>query len=155
MFETPLSDLLERTFDSDLVRGTVLTDGLIGTFASAHDPELRQNRCFLYHVIGGSWDVPVGGMGALSGALAGARAGPAPSSSPGPRWSGSPPTARAPRSRAPTGGNMRRAHVLAGVAPHVLSGLLGDPPGAGKPEGAQLKINMLLERLPRVAGRQP
>src|SRR6185312_14693855 len=70
LFETPLSELLERTFDSDLVRGTVLTDALIGTFAPADDPELRQNRCFLYHVIGGSWDVPVGGMGALSGALA-------------------------------------------------------------------------------------
>ena len=49
------------------------TDGLIGTFASADDPRLRQNRCFLYHVIGngtGRWDVPVGGMGALSSALA-------------------------------------------------------------------------------------
>ena len=44
-------------------------------------------------------------------------------------------------------------HVLAGVAPHVLSGLLGDPPPDGQPpEGAQLKINMLLERLPRVPG---
>src|SRR5690242_18072618 len=70
LFETPLSVLLERTFDSDLVRGTVLTDALIGTFARADDSELRQNRCFLYHVIGGGWDVPVGGMGALSGALA-------------------------------------------------------------------------------------
>src|SRR5690348_14997701 len=33
LFETPLSELVERTFDSDLARGTVLTDGLIGTFA--------------------------------------------------------------------------------------------------------------------------
>src|SRR6185437_6408689 len=70
LIDVPLSELLERTFDSDLTRGTVLTDALIGTFAPADDPELRQNRCFLYHVIGGSWDVPVGGMGALSGALA-------------------------------------------------------------------------------------
>jgi phytoene dehydrogenase-like protein len=47
---------------------------------------LRQNRCFLYHVIGngeGHWDVPVGGMGALTDALArtaleaGARSAPA------------------------------------------------------------------------------
>ena len=70
LFETPLSEALERTFDSDLDRGTVLTDALIGTFAPADDPLLRQNRCFLYHVVGGSWNVPVGGMGALSGALA-------------------------------------------------------------------------------------
>ena len=72
LFETPLSELLERTFDADLTRGTVLTDALIGTFAPADDPLLRQNRCFLYHVVGGPWNVPVGGMGALSGALAGA-----------------------------------------------------------------------------------
>ena len=35
-------------------------------------PVLGQNRCFLYHVIGngtGDWDVPVGGMGAVTGAL--------------------------------------------------------------------------------------
>ena len=63
------------SFSDDLVRGVVLTDALIGTFADAHDPALRQNRCFLYHVIGGGtgdWDVPVGGMGALTDALAAA-----------------------------------------------------------------------------------
>src|ERR1700733_7562607 len=69
LFETPLSEAIERSFDSDLDRGTVLTDALIGTFAAADDPQLRQNRCFLYHVIGGPWNVPVGGMGALSDAL--------------------------------------------------------------------------------------
>ena len=72
LFEQPLADVLERTFDSDLVRGIVLTDATIGTFAPAADPQLRQNRCFLYHVIGngtGRWDVPVGGMGALTAAL--------------------------------------------------------------------------------------
>ncbi len=57
----------------DEARGVALTDGLIGTFAPADDPQLRQNRCFLYHVIGngtGSWDVPVGGMGAVTRRLA-------------------------------------------------------------------------------------
>ncbi|HEY4829028.1 MAG TPA: FAD-dependent oxidoreductase, partial [Solirubrobacteraceae bacterium] len=75
LFEAPLADMLERTFASDITRGTILTDALIGTFASADDPSLRQNRCFLYHVVGGSWDVPVGGMGALSAALADAARG--------------------------------------------------------------------------------
>ena len=58
------------------MRGVVLTDALIGTFADAHDPSLLQNRCFLYHLIGngtGEWGVPVGGMGAVTDALAGAR----------------------------------------------------------------------------------
>ncbi|HMO11229.1 MAG TPA: NAD(P)/FAD-dependent oxidoreductase, partial [Actinotalea sp.] len=49
----PLGELVERSVASDLVRGVVLTDALIGTFAGAHDPTLVQNRCFLYHVIGG------------------------------------------------------------------------------------------------------
>ncbi|KDN86659.1 hypothetical protein KCH_15790 [Kitasatospora cheerisanensis KCTC 2395] len=79
LFERPLGEALERRFADDVVRGVVLTDALIGTFTHAHDPALRQNRCFLYHVIGGGtgdWDVPVGGMGAVTGALAdAARAG--------------------------------------------------------------------------------
>jgi phytoene dehydrogenase-like protein len=41
-------------------------------------------------------------------------------------------------------------HVLAGVAPSVLAALLGEPAPADPPEGAQLKINMVLSRLPRV-----
>lgn len=68
----PLGEVLERTFTSDLVRGVVLTDGLIGTYAEAHQPDLQQNICFLYHVIGGGtgdWDVPIGGMGQVSAEL--------------------------------------------------------------------------------------
>lgn len=73
LFQQPLGQVLERTFSDDVVRGVVLTDALIGTFAHAHDASLRQNACFLYHVIGngtGDWDLPVGGMGALTQALA-------------------------------------------------------------------------------------
>src|SRR6202012_1808013 len=73
LFEAPLSGLLESSFDSELVRGIVPTDALIGPFAALDDPGLAQNRCFLYHVIGngtGRWDIPVGGMGALTRALA-------------------------------------------------------------------------------------
>jgi phytoene dehydrogenase-like protein len=150
LFETPLSDTLERTFASDLTRGTVLTDGLIGTFAPADDPLLRQNRCFLYHVVGGPWNVPVGGMGALSGALAQAA-----------RSSGVQTVTRAEVVDIDTDGQNAQVtcadgwcygarHVLAGVAPYVLSGLLGEPAPGDKPEGAQLKINMLLKRLPRL-----
>ena len=73
LFERPLSEVLEARFGSDVVRGVVATDGLIGTFASLADPGLLPNRCFLYHVIGngtGRWDVPVGGMGAVTRGLA-------------------------------------------------------------------------------------
>lgn len=150
LFETPLSETLERTFASDLTRGTVLTDGLIGTFAPADDPRLRQNRCFLYHVVGGAWNVPVGGMGALSGALAQVA-----------RSSGVQTVTNSEvveiatdeRSAEVTCADGRRygaRHVVAGVAPYVLSGLLGEATADDKPEGAQLKINMLLSRLPRL-----
>lgn len=75
LVERPLGEVVERMFASDVVRGVVLTDALIGTFAGAHEASLVQNRCFLYHVIGGGtgdWDVPVGGMGAVLSALEGA-----------------------------------------------------------------------------------
>jgi phytoene dehydrogenase-like protein len=60
-----LSELLRAAFDDDVRRGIVATDALIGTFASLADPGLQQNRCFLYHVIGGPWDLPIGGMGRI------------------------------------------------------------------------------------------
>jgi len=71
--QRPLGRLLRDTFADDLVRGVVATDGLVGTFADLDGPSLVQNICFLYHLIGGGtgdWDVPVGGMGAVSAALA-------------------------------------------------------------------------------------
>ena len=40
LFEAPLSRMLESSFDSDLVRGIVATDALIGTFAALDDPGL-------------------------------------------------------------------------------------------------------------------
>ncbi len=48
----PLGEVLEHTFEDDVIRGLVFTDGLIGTFADAHEESLHQNICFLYHVIG-------------------------------------------------------------------------------------------------------
>ncbi|MFJ6015567.1 phytoene desaturase family protein [Streptomyces sp. NPDC092952] len=158
LFEEPLGVAVERNFTDDLVRGVVLTDALIGTFADAHDPSLIQNRCFLYHVIGGStgdWDVPVGGMGALTDALARAA-----------REAGAEIRVRHEAVRIETDG--RRAEitvrsaggeqvvaartVLVNASPQALAGLLGEEPPAPA-EGAQLKVNMLLTRLPRLKDR--
>ena len=66
LIENPIGHEIDKRFKSDLVKGVVLTDALIGTFASAYD--LQANICFLYHLMGngtGEWKVPVGGMGAL------------------------------------------------------------------------------------------
>src|SRR5690554_2307636 len=71
--ERPIGEVIRDTFANDLVRGVVLTDALIGTFAPNLDDSLAANRCFLYHVIGGEtgdWDLPIGGMGVVSGELA-------------------------------------------------------------------------------------
>lgn len=144
--ERPLGELLEAAFTDDLVRGTVLTDALIGTFTSAHDPSLLQNRCFLYHVIGngtGDWDVPVGGMGALTGALA-----KAATDAGAEIVTEAEVTAIDPDGGVVTGDSfeLRATDVLLNCPPDAL---LGRPAGP-RPEGAQLKVNMVLRRLPRL-----
>lgn len=155
LFEEPIGVAVEERFSDDLVRGVVLTDALIGTFADAHDPSLLQNRCFLYHVIGGGtgdWDVPVGGMGALTDALATAA-----------RTAGAEIRVRHEATRIETDGTRAEVtvrspdgervigarRVLVNASPHALAELLGEAPPAPA-EGAQLKVNMLLTRLPKL-----
>ncbi|GGW30280.1 phytoene desaturase family protein [Streptomyces griseoloalbus] len=155
LFEEPLGVAVEEHFTDDLVRGVVLTDALIGTFADAHDPSLKQNRCFLYHVIGGgtgAWDVPVGGMGALTDALAdAARAAGAvvATGHEAVRVDTDGRTAEVTHRTADGEGVATARHVLVNASPRELAALTGDspPPPA---EGAQLKVNMLLRRLPRL-----
>lgn len=70
--EEPLGRVIERYAKHDALRGLLMTDGKIGVFTHPHDPSLIQNRCFLYHVIGGGtgeWRVPVGGMRSLVDSL--------------------------------------------------------------------------------------
>ena len=150
--DRPIGEVIESSFDNDLVRGVVLTDALIGTFASAHDETLAANRCFLYHVIGGGtgdWDVPVGGMGAVTSELANAAL-----------KAGATLITGAEVTRITPDGEVRYRHanrevvlgagtILAGVAPHVLSRLLGET-DTTRPEGSQVKVNLLLKRLPRL-----
>lgn len=157
LFERPLGEAVEAVFADDLVRGVVLTDALIGTFSHAHDPSLRQNRCFLYHVIGGGtgdWDVPVGGMGAFTDALADAARAAGAEIVTGAEVTGiAADGVRAEVTFQDGGGvpvTVGAADVLVNAAPHTLAGLLGDPAPGPKPEGAQLKVNMLLRRLPKL-----
>ncbi|MDT3400489.1 NAD(P)/FAD-dependent oxidoreductase [Streptomyces sp. B1866] len=154
LFERPVGEAIEAAFADDLVRGLVLTDALIGTFTHAHDPSLRQNRCFLYHVIGGGtgdWDVPVGGMGALTDALAGAARAAGAHLATGCEATSlaTDGTTAEVAYRTADGERVATArHVLVAAAPAELARLLGEPPPAPGPEGAQFKVNMLLRRLP-------
>ena len=153
LFEQPLSGVLERAFESDLVRGIVLTDATIGTFAPAGDPQLRQNRCFLYHVIGngtGRWDVPVGGMGALTAALHECARAAGAEIRTGAEVSSVATDGTLAEVCCADGARIAAAHVLSNAAPNVLARLLREPRSDDPPEGSQLKINMLLTRLPRL-----
>lgn len=183
MIETPIGDVI-RHLHSDLVRGVILTDALIGTFSRADDTDLQQNICFLYHLIGGGtgdWDVPVGGMGAVSAELARAA-----------RDAGAGLATNAEVTAIDPDGTVRYVvdgveqdasadWILANVAPATLDRLLvagtevsygREQLAAGEPsagvfearpfgigtdtnpnharEGAQVKVNLLLKRLPRL-----
>ncbi len=159
LFEEPLGATVEDLFQDDLVRGVVLTDGLIGTFADAHDPELPQNRCFLYHVIGGGtgdWNVPVGGMGAFTDALADVARAAGAEIVTGHEATGiaTDGTRAEVRYRSADGveGTLGARQVLVNAAPEALDRLLGREP-AERAEGAQLKVNMVLRRLPELRDR--
>ncbi|QXE38549.1 NAD(P)/FAD-dependent oxidoreductase [Streptomyces sp. GMY02] len=158
LFEEPIGAVVEERFQHDLVRGVVLTDALIGTFADAHDPSLVQNRCFLYHVIGGGtgdWDVPVGGMGALTDALADAARSAGAEIVTGHeaiRIDTDGKAAEVSFRAGDSQGTVTARQVLVNASPQALAALLGDEPPAPA-EGAQLKVNMLLRRLPRLRDR--
>ena len=155
LVEQPLGQVIEERFRDDTVRGVVATDALIGTFSSLNDPSLVQNRCFLYHLIGngtGEWRVPVGGMGAVTDALAAAAraAGAEILTGAGVSQIRSDGTAAEVTWHDGTGSHtVDTDWVLSNVAPWVLQLLLGEDPGE-RPEGSQLKINLLLDRLPRL-----
>ena len=150
--ERPLGEVIEASITDDLVRGVVLTDGLISTFAHPHSAHLRHNICFLYHVVGGGtgdWDVPVGGMGEVSGQLERAARSAGAQLRTGARVT-------AVEEGAVTweddDGTVHRAtarDVLWAAAPAVLDEVAGGVPG-DRVEGAQVKVNLLLTRLPRL-----
>ncbi|MGW5748065.1 phytoene desaturase family protein [Amycolatopsis sp. NPDC003861] len=152
LFERPIGEALRSWFGHDTVRGVVLTDALIGTFAPADGEDLRQNRCLLYHVIGngtGDWDVPVGGMGAVTRSLAAVAAAAGARLVTGVEVLAIDPDGEVRYRRDDTEFVVRGGHVLANVAPATLARLLAEDP-AERPEGAQLKVNMVLTRLPRL-----
>ncbi|UFS58429.1 phytoene desaturase family protein [Subtercola endophyticus] len=208
MIERPIGEIITRHLQNDVVRGVIATDALIGTFARLDDPDLQQNICFLYHLIGqgdGSWNIPIGGMGTVTdelrrvalkagativtgaevtavtmvgGAVPGARmpGGTVPTvRMPGGTVPGAPTSSGSAAAGEPSthsGGptaspevryvldhaehTLHATTVLANVAPLELNRLLeaggasGALPVPKAPEGAQVKVNLLLARLPRL-----
>jgi phytoene dehydrogenase-like protein len=155
--EQPLGEILEASFQDDIVRGAVFTDAKIGVLTHPQDPSLLQNRTFLYHIIGnatGEWRVPIGGMGALTGELERVA-----------RSAGVEIVTSASVERIAVNSNSAEIaflsddheynvggkYILANVAPAVLAKLLPDHKYIAEvPNGSVFKINMLLQRLPRL-----
>jgi phytoene dehydrogenase-like protein len=145
-----------------VVRGVVLTDALIGTFTDGRDKELLGNRCFLYHLVGngnGEWKVPQGGMGQVSKALAQKAIS-----------HGAQIRTNSKVTKVVSDGKIATVtyldkdgtekvvtakFVLSNLAPNVLNKLLRKSDNS-KTEGCQVKINMLLTRLPKLkSGEDP
>lgn len=147
--ETPLCKTLDKYFTDDVIKGIVLTDGLIGTFASACDK--AANICFLYHLIGngtGEWKVPKGGMGRLIEELT------AKARNLGVEIR----TESAVTSVLDKGDEVEVSVgsekvlakvVLAGCSPQTLS-KISSIPAPKMLDGSQLKINMVLSSLPKL-----
>jgi phytoene dehydrogenase-like protein len=147
--EEPIGHAIAAAVRDDLVRGVIATDALIGTFASLDDASLRQNICFLYHVLGGDWDVPIGGMGAVTAALAAAAVRQGAEITTGAEVYSVDPDGQVCYRQDGEDRIVRGRFILAGVTPAVLAELLGEPSAPPAP-GAQVKVNMVLNRLPRL-----
>ena len=163
--EEPVGGTISDEFSSDWVRGVVFTDALIGTFASNDDPTLSANKCFLYHVIGGGtgeWNVPIGGMGAVSSELreAALRFGAKLlSSAEVVKIAASPSKSAVHYIVNGQPHEVSADVVLANVSRQELSRLISDATAVSAsenaatgayPHGAQVKVNLLLKRLPEL-----
>jgi phytoene dehydrogenase-like protein len=151
LVENPIGATLTTRFSDDVVRGVVATDALIGTFADL-ETDLAANRCFLYHVVGngtGEWRVPVGGMGALVSELERVAREAGVSIRTGAEVTSIESDGRSARVELSTGESVDATAVLVNAAPSVLDRLMGRA-GTQVADGPQVKVNMLLERLPRM-----
>ncbi len=153
LVEKPLGVAIERQFQNDVVRGVVLTDGLIGTFSDAHD--FAANRCFIYHLVGnstGEWRVPKGGMGNLVSQLVDK------ATELGVTFKTSTDVVSISDSlevKTNNGDSYSASYVLANCAPQILAEVTGAQTPSSL-EGSQVKINMLLAKLPRLkSGADP
>jgi phytoene dehydrogenase-like protein len=150
LVEEPIGTEIDKRFKNDLVRGVVLTDALIGTFASAYD--LQANICFLYHLIGngtGEWKVPVGGMGALAKELIRASNELGVDIKVNSKVDSIVSDQSGVAARTESGDVYQSDYLLSNAAPAVLAKLRGKT----KPQsldGSQMKINILLKRLPKL-----
>ena len=148
--EQPIGQVVRERFSDDLVRGVVLTDALIGTFTSVDD--LQANICFLYHLIGngsGEWKVPVGGMGALAEEVERVAISAGVQIIKNTEITKVLPDAKGVELQSSTGVVYAGRDLIWAASPTALASAIGNQ----KPnlrDGSQIKINMLLKKLPEL-----
>jgi phytoene dehydrogenase-like protein len=150
LIEEPIGKVITERFHNDVVRGVVLTDALIGTFASAFD--IQANICFLYHLIGngtGEWKVPKGGMGALVNELVRVATESGVQISLNSKATKVLSTSTGVTVELENGETVTGEYLLSNAAPGVLAKLRGTPAPKSL-DGSQMKINILLKRLPQL-----
>ena len=156
LIEKPMSEAIKTKFTNDIVRGVVLTDALIGTFVSADS--IQSNICFLYHLMGngtGEWKVPRGGMGALVKELEGVATSLGVQIKTDSEVNQIVSTADGVSVQTTSGQRYEAEYLLSNAAPAHLDRILGKKSKDSLP-GSQLKINMLLRKLPRLkSGADP
>jgi phytoene dehydrogenase-like protein len=150
LVENPIGVEIDKRFNNDVVKGVVLTDALIGTFASAYD--LQANICFLYHLMGngtGEWKVPVGGMGALVKELIRVATSAGVEILSNSKVTSVASDESGVITKTESGDVYQSDYLLSNAAPAVLAKLRGkaQPPSL---DGSQMKINILLKRLPQL-----
>ena len=148
LIENPIGNIITEKFKSDLIRGVVLTDALIGTLTSAYG--MQANNCFLYHLIGngsGEWKVPQGGMGAFVAELnrvaishgveieCSAQVVDIDADDSGVQVTDI------------NGRKFQAEYFLTNASPEFVSSKIANRESL---EGSQIKINMLLKRLPKL-----
>jgi phytoene dehydrogenase-like protein len=150
LIERPIGESIRERFSNDIVRGIILTDALIGTYTSADD--LQANRCFLYHLIGngtGQWRVPLGGMGALVAELKRVALNSGVEIKLNSRISGIDSDKSGVVVTGVNGVKYVGRDLLFAAAPQTLAKIRGSV-APNSLDGSQLKINMLVSRLPRL-----
>jgi phytoene dehydrogenase-like protein len=148
--EQPIGQVVRERFSDDLVRGVVLTDALIGTFTSVDD--LQANICFLYHLIGngtGEWKVPVGGMGAFAEELERVAISSGVKIIKNTKIDQVLPDANGVEIESSTGNNYAGRDLIWAASPTALASALGSKQPKLR-DGSQIKMNMLLKKLPEL-----
>ena len=148
--EQPIGQVVRERFSDDLVRGVVLTDALIGTFTSVDD--LQANICFLYHLIGngtGEWKVPVGGMGAFAEELERVAISSGVKIIKNTKIDQVLPDANGVELESSTGNNHAGRDLIWAASPTALASALGSKQPKLR-DGSQIKMNMLLKKLPEL-----